>query len=282
MRQTIAFFLFALSGVAQARGFTADELTAVAKGPAIAGPDLQRQLSEETERLRLGIAYDPIIGIGTREKGEQLALIGALGTGEGIGDARVRWFMAGAIQQPGMAPTTALYNPLARGWLLLHWEKSGDAWRIKSAYLGSLGASDWTAAAGPYLAALVSDYVIARNRLGGLPARQSGIEADKWIAGLAAAMHDSAIHAHIEEARKVIADGRTKRLGGSAIDLMPARSRKTFWPVAAFKRADGGQSAIFGSAVFPQILIAADFTAGATPALKRLTLVNLDNAGVSK
>jgi hypothetical protein len=190
--------------------------------------------------------------------------------------------MAGAIQQPSMAPITALYNPLARGWLLLRWEKSGDAWKIKSACLGSLGSSDWTAATGPYLAALVSDYATAHDRLGGLPARQSGMEADKWIAGLAAAMHDPAVHAQIDAARKAIADRQTKRLGGGAIDLMPVRARKTFWPVAAFKRADSGQSAFFGSAVFPQILIAADFTAGAAPVLKRMTLVNLDNAGAGK
>ena len=282
MRKTILLALLALSGTAQARGFTAEELATAAKGPTIAVPDVARQVSEATEQLRLGIAYDPVLGVGTRTKEEQIALIGALGMGQGIGDLRAKWFMAGAIQQPPYGPSTALYNPLARGWLVLHWEKAGDAWQIKSAYLGSAGPSDWISASGPYLGSLVSDYVTARTHLGGLPAAQAGMEADRWIAGLAVAMHDPALRARIDDARKSIVAGQTKKLGGGAIDLMPGRARATFWPVAAFKRADGGQSALFGSAVFPQILIAADFTAGAAPALKRLTLVNLDNAGESK
>jgi hypothetical protein len=49
--------------------------------------------------------------------------------------------------------------------------------------------------------------------------------------------------------------------------------------VAGFDRADGGASLLLGSALYPQVLIAADFASPTALAPKRLTLVNLNNGG---
>ena len=239
----------------------------------------ERALAGETERLRLAIAYDVAAGIALRAPAEQDALIGALATGEGEGDLRARWFMAGAIQQPGSGPQTFLYNPLARGWLVLDWRQApGGAWRIAAARLESSGLVGWMGGDRPYLAALVADYAVARGREGAQPGDLAGMEAGRWITGLAAFMHDPGRREAAGQAKDLIARGRTARLGGGAIDMMPARARASYAPVAGFERAEGGRSLLFGSALYPQILIAADFDDAARPALGRITLVNLDNA----
>lgn len=241
---------------------------------------LDRTVAAETERLRLTIAYDVAAGIALRTPAEQDALIAALGTGEGDGDLRARWFMVGAIQQPGAGTRTYLYHPLARGWLLLNWAQEPDgAWRIRSARLDSSGLVGWMGGEQPYLAGLVADYAATRADPGSQPGDIAGMEADRWITGLAEFMHEPMRRAAADEARELIARGRTARLGGGAIDMMPQRVRASYAPVAGFERAEGGRSLIFGSPLFPHILIAADFDDGARPALSRLTLVNLDNAG---
>lgn len=241
----------------------------------------QRALANETERLRLAIAYDPAAGIALRAPAEQDVLIGALATGEGGADLRVKWFMAGAIQQPASGATTRLYNPLARGWLSLDWTQAADgAWRIRSARIDSSGPVVWVGAADrPYLAGLVADYVSAHARPGAAPGDLAGMEADRWITGLAEFMHDPARADAAGRARGLIAAGHTARLGGGAIDMMPERARATYAPIAGFERAEGGRSLLFGSPLYPHILIAADFDGGERPALSRITLVNLDNAG---
>lgn len=252
----------------------------VARAAAPGAPSTeQRALATETDRLRLAIAYDVAAGIALRAPAEQDALIAALGTGEGDGDLRARWFMAGAIQQPGSGTVTLLYHPLARGWLVLGWAQDANgAWQIASAQLASSGLVDWMGGERPYLTGLVADYAAARGKPGTEPGDLAGMEAGRWITGLAEFMHDPARRAVAEKAKSLIAHGRSARLGGGAIDMMPERARKSYAPIAGFERAEGGHSLLFGSALYPHILIAADFDDAARPALSRITLVNLDNA----
>lgn len=240
----------------------------------------ERALAAETERLRLAIAYDVAAGIALRAPAEQDALIAALATGEGDGDLRARWFMAGAIQQRGAGRRTFLYNPLAHGWLMLDWaQAAGGGWRIAAAELKSSGLIAWMGGDRPYLAGLVTDYTATHGRPGGQPGDLAGMEAGRWITGLADFMHEPGRRDSAEEAKRLIARGHTARFGGGAIDLMPERARGTYAPIAGFQRAEGGRSLLFGSPLYPQILIAADFDGAERPALARLTLVNLDNAG---
>lgn len=263
------------------RGARVEAARATASAPNAVNTD-QRALAAETERLRLSIAYDVAAGIARRDPTEQDALIGALATGEGDGDLRARWFMAGAVQQAGTGTRTFLYNPLARGWLVLDWAQVGGAWRIASARLASSGLVGWMGGDRPYLAGLVADYAAAHANPGDQPGDLAGMEAGRWITGLADFMHDPERRAAADEAKALIARGHTARLGGGAIDLMPARARATYAPIAGFERAEGGRSLLFGSALYPQILIAADFDGAAQPALSRITLVNLDNAGSAR
>ncbi len=243
----------------------------------------QRALEAETERLRLAIAVDVAAGIAMRAPAEQDALILALATGAGDGDLRARWFMAGAVQQPGSGTRTLLYNPLARGWLALDWARVDGQWRVASARLTSSGLVGWMGAEGrPWLAGLVADYAGARGQIGAQPGDLAGMEAARWITGLAEYMHAPERRAAAEQAKALIARGHTARLGGGAIDMMPARARATYAPIAGFERAEGGRSLLFGSPLYPQILIAADFDGAARPALRRITLVNLDNAGAAR
>jgi hypothetical protein len=237
-----------------------------------------RGLEAETERLRLAIAYDVAAGIALRAPAEQDALIRALATGEGDGDLRARWFMAGAIQQPAERRRTLLFNPLAHGWLVLDWAQGADGiWQVGSARLVSSGLVSWMGGERPYLASLVADYAATRGQPGAEPGDVAGMEAGRWITGLAEFLHEPGRREAAEQARGLIARGRTGRLGGGAIDMMPARARASYAPIAGFERAEGGRSLLFGSPLYPHILIAADYDDAARPALRRLTLVNLHN-----
>lgn len=275
----ILVIAFALGAApVHAQGFSSADLTAAAQQPnASQAETLAHELSALTERLRLSFAYDPLAAMDDRAESERRQLFEVFAPGPGIADARVRWFMSGAIPQQSLGTTTALYNPLARGWILLHWQKTEDSWLLDSAWIGSSGPATWTAETGPYLAALVSDYNQARKRLGSDPAGAVGEMMDRWIGGLAVAMHNPAMRKSVDGVRNRIINGKS---GSNTIDLMPVRARQTYWPIAAFTRPEEKQTIIFGSALIPQMLIFADFSAKAS--IDRLTLVNLDNAGGQK
>lgn len=261
----------ALADTAQKRGFGASDLEAAATRADARTVELAR----ETERLRLAMAYDTALGLSTRSEAERTELLSVLPTGQGAGDLRVQWFMAGAIAQPSKGTTTILYHPLARGTLALAWAKDGDTWRIAHAWLSSSGPAQWPAIEGPWRKSFVEDYAKARAWASDEGAAWVATESDRWLAGLATALRDPARRKGIDAAQALIRDGRTGTIGGGAIDLMPRLVRAAYAPIAAIGRKDGGSAVIFGSPLLPRILITADFEAGLTTAPKQLTIVNL-------
>lgn len=261
----------ALADTPPKRGFDASDLAAAA-----GITDTRRdELTRETERLRLAMAYDTALGLSTRSEAERAALLAALPTGEGAGDLRVQWFMAGAIAQPSKGLTTILYHPLARGTLAIDWMKDGDDWRITHAWLSSSGPAQWPAIEGPWRKAFAEDYAKARAWQGDEGRDWAGFESDRWLAGLAEALRDPARRKGIDATQALIRHGQAAKAGGGAIDLMPERVRATYSPIAAIGRKDGGGVVLFGSPLVPEILITADFAPGTKPIPKQLTIVNL-------
>lgn len=267
-----------VGGAAQAdtapqKGFNATDLTDAAKA---VGSD-RAEVARVAERLRLAIAYDPAAAIGQRQPGERRALAAALKTGAGAADVRARWFMAGAISQPAGPAQSVFFNPLSHGWLTIAWRRSAEGkWEVAAAAAASsttLGL--WTAASGPYLSAFFEDYARARVQAGVQPSAQAEAEADRWLSGLAAWRTPDRLRL-VEEVRKAISDAKSR----TPLDLVPARVRASFVPVAGFTRAGGAPSLLLGSSLMPGLFVAADFDTGATK--RQLTFVNLTLAGDGK
>jgi hypothetical protein len=273
MRWTIPLLL--ASSAVLAKGFSTADLGTAAQQAGNDRPAIERKA--EADRLRVAMAFDAAAAIGMRSEQERVVLAAAFETGKPQSDARARWFMATAIPQGGVGNTTAFYNPLARGWLLLGWQQVDGAWRVRSAQFYGAGAPQWTKTSGPWLGAYVGDYVSARKQLGTAAPAMAAAVADGWMTGMAVWLADPARKTATTQARKLIASGDAAALGGRSIDLLPARVRNTFVPVAALMRSDGG-AVLLASPLMPQLQIAADFDNAQKPALKRLTLVNLDQA----
>lgn len=266
-------FALIAAGTGHATGFTPNDL-----GMAAQAADTRRaELASATEQLRLAIAYDTALGIGSRTEAERTVLLRALPTGEGAGDLRVQWFMAGAIAQPSQGSTTILYNPLARGTLALDWAKDADGWHVAHAWLSSSGPAQWPASTDPWRKAFAADYATARVYDGDAGRGWIAFESDRWLGSLALALRDPAKRAGIEGAAKLITAGRAAKAGGENIDLLPANARAAYRPIAAIARNDGGVAVIYGSPLLPQILITGDFSGGGS--LEKLSLMNLANAG---
>ena len=277
MKKILVLGLLLASGTAIAAGFSPSDLQTAAKAKATDAATAQ--LARETERLRLAIAFDPAAGIGMRTDEERRLLAAALGTGPGRGDARARWFMAGAITESVTSSTVTLYNPLARGWLGVGWKISSDGKAsVSSARSSSSGPVKWTESSGAYLAAFAADYAATHGSAGTQPASMATIEADRWLTDLAD-WNRPELQKSGEAARKLIVEGHTGKSGSGTADLLPQNIRASFIPVAALRRADGGRSLLFSSPLVPTMTIAADFDGAAKPVLKHITLLNLDSAG---
>lgn len=270
------FPLLVIAGVAQATGFTSADIKAAAEATS----NIRAEIAGETERLRLAIAFDPARGLASRGEEERAVLLGALPTGEGAGDLRVKWFMAGAIAQPSRGATTVLYNPLARGSLALDWTKTAEGWRVAHAWLSSAGPAQWPAREIAWRKAFAEDYATSRAFPGDAGSDFVPYESDRWLGSLAQWFKTPGHVKAAEAARGMILAGKTAKVGGGNIDLIPQRARRTYAPIAAIARKDGGAAVIFGSAVTPQLLIAADFADGAEARLEKLSLINLGNVGV--
>ncbi len=275
MKHVIALSLALLAAPAFAGGFSAADLAKAAATAETAPGELRR----ETEALRLAIAYDSAAGIGTRAEAEQEALSIAFGTGDARGDARAQWFMAGAIAQPARGDFSLLYNPLARGWLALAWVRTANGWRVAAAELKSAGEASWPTSDEPYRKLLAADYAAMRATPPQRDGALVGVEADKWLAGLAFWLRKAEFRAASDATRALIAEGKTAKLGSTALDLLPTPARAAFAPVAAIGRKDGGAMVVFGSPLQPHLLVTADYDSAARPRLERLNLINLDNAG---
>jgi hypothetical protein len=276
----IALMLALATCPALTMAFTPADLANAAKTANESRADVQARMVEATEQLRLAFAVDPSAALVAASPTEAELLKSALGMGDAAGELRARWFMGGAITNvPRGSFRSMLYNPLARGWLVLDWQVVDSKLRVADAFVIAAGPSEWTKKAGPYLGNFVADYAAMRvNPVAG-PSGSAGVEADRWLTGAAVVLHDPARRRSAQIARELIAEGNTAKFGGGAIDLIPAPARATWWPIAGFERPGNEASLIYGSALYPHLLIAADFGSGAGAALERLTLVNLENAG---
>jgi hypothetical protein len=276
----IALLLSLAATPALLMAFTPADLANAAKTATENRADVKARLVDATEELRLAFAADPVAALAAATPAEADVLKTALAMGDSAGNLRARWFMAGAIVNVLRGSfQAALYNPLARGWLMLDWQVVDGKLRVGDAIMTAAGPADWTRKEGPYLGNLVADYAAMR----GGPADQlgpyAGLEADRWLTGAAVVLHDPARRKSADSARKLIVDGTTANVGGGVIDLLPAQARATWWPIAGFERPGNEASLIYGSALYPHLLIAADFGSSADAPLERLTLVNLENAG---
>jgi hypothetical protein len=276
MKTLCTLSLLLLGSAAQAAGFSASDL-----GSAAGQINNDRaEISREAEALRLSLAYDLGAGLSARTEAERNTLLAVLHTGEGAADLRIKWFMAGAIGQTVSDKTTLLYNPLARGTLALDWNKTAEGWRVTHAWLSSSGPAQWPAKNLPWRKAFVEDYPAARNFPGDAGPDWITFESNRWLGALAVWLESPANAKAANSARQLITDGRTAKAGGDNIDVIPERARRTYSPIAAISRKDGGAALIFGSAVTPHLLITADFAANAR--LEKLSLMNLGNAGVGQ
>lgn len=257
----------------QRNGFNETDLTRAVKAVDLSSDEL----AVEAERLRLSIAYDPAAAIGQREADERRALAAALRTGAGKADVRVRWFMAGAIVQPGGTHQTIFYNPLSHGWLTIDWHRSSAGkWQVTAAYATSSAFPGmWTQQQGSYLEALFNDYSQNSSQVGLLPSAQAEAEADRWLSGLAAWQSPDRIGL-VDDVRRAITNAKS----GTPIDVVPARVRASFVPVAGFNRSGGAASLLLGSPLMPGLFVAADFDA--RTASRHFTFVNLAVAGAAK
>lgn len=263
----------ARADIPQEKGFNSTDLT----NAAMAVDPNRAELAIEAERLRLAIAYDPAAAIGLRDANGRRAIAAALKTGAGAADARARWFMAGAIAKPGGPTQSIFYNPLSHGWLTIDWYRSTEGkWEIAAALATSSSAPGlWTTMRGPYLSALFEDYVRTYAQIGLQPSGQAEAEADRWLSELAAWQTPERLRL-VEDVRKTIASAKS----GTALDLVPARLRASFVPVAGFTRTGGAPSLLLGSPLMPGLFLAADFDMGAKN--RHLTFVNLTLAGAGK
>lgn len=260
---------------AQAQTFASEALQDAAR----AIDTFAEQTHRETERLRLAMAYDPAAALALQPDGARAILATALATGAGAGDVRARWFMAGAIVQPGRDGATRLYNPLARGWLVLDWARGAEGKpTLTGARLTSAGGAPWASRPQRYLAALRDDYQRERQAVGTAPPGTVLAEADRWLIDLAAWAAPTRAET-LAGVRRILAEGAVAALGGHPFDLLPRRVRASFLPVGAFVRSKGGPAVLFGSPLLPSLLVAADFRADAPDKLDRLTVLNLDSAG---
>lgn len=275
MKTAWAVSLLLAGSAALAAGFSPADLQ---KAAQTADTSVEK-LTVATEQLRLAIAIDPAAAIGMRQDAERPLLAAALGTGPGRGDARARWFMAGAIVQSVTPSTVTLYNPLARGWLTIGWRNGSDGRpAVVSVRTSSSGSVQWTEAQGSYLGALAADYAASRSVTGTQPASIAVGEMDRWLTDVAD-WQQPALQRAADSARQLIIAGRTHRSGNGMADMLPQGVRASFIPEAAFRRKDGGRSLLFGSPLVPSMKIAADFDAADAPALQQITFMNLENAG---
>jgi|GEM_PF-4327311 hypothetical protein len=263
-------------------GFNGRDLARAAQEHAEAQNTQQTEILNATEVFRLQMAYNPTAAINSQNDAIKRAFVNVFGELSNKRAYQAAWFMAGAISKSGDNNSqTKLYNPLAQIWLVLDWSKSGDAWQLVAVNASRAQVADWTLATSPYLQALANSYFEALNGDNGVAAAGDTLfaNADKWISGLADFVLNPNKQSAAQNTLEIIHEGRAARFGadGNVIDTLPATVRATFAPITGFRR-NNGSSLLFGTPLFPQIIIAADFDGANRPNLKSLTLLNLANA----
>lgn len=262
-------------------GFTGQDLAKAAQEAAGAINNEQVEAFNATEVFRLQMAYNPNATFDNLPETIKQKLTNALGELNNKRAYQTAWFMAGAITKAGeKANQTRLYNPLAQIWLDIDWVNNGETLQIGDVSSANSVVDDWSAKNGSYLLAFANSYWGAVQINSREVAQSNALFAiaDKWIQGLADWALSPTKAFSVENAQKAILNGDCAKFGadGAIIDTLPREVRASFSPLTGFQNNSGG-AVLFGTPLYPQIIIAADFDSASRPKLKNLTLLNLAN-----
>lgn len=265
-----------------ANGFNGKDLAKAAQDGAQSKNNDAVLALNATEVFRLQMAYSPKATMEALPEPIKQKLAIIFGEFNNKRQYQTGWFMAGAIAKAGENATqTRLYNPLAQIWLDIDWVKDGETMKIANVGAANAVIDDWTKKNGSHLLAFANSYSAALQTNNRQSAQSDALFAiaDKWIQGLADWVLNPTKAAAVEDAQAAIANGNCAKLGadGNIIDSLPREVRVTFAPITGFQNDSGG-SVLFGTPLYPQIIIAGDFDNGARPKLKKFTLLNLSNA----
>ena len=264
-----------------ATGFNGNDLAKAAQDGAQAKNNDAVLALNATEVFRLQMAYNPKATIEALPETIKQKLAIIFGEFNNKRQYQTAWFMAGAIAKTGESATqTRLYSPLAQIWLDIDWVNDGETMKIANIGAANSIIDDWTQKNGSRLLAFANSYSLALQTNSRQNAQSDALFAiaDKWIQGLADWVLSPTKAGAVEDAQSAIANGNCVKYGadGNTIDSLPREVRASFAPITGFHNNAGG-AVLFGTPLYPQIIVAADFDAAARPKLKNLTLLNLGN-----
>ncbi len=272
-----------ISNPAISNGFKGSDLAKAAQEAASVRNTETVEAINATEVFRLQMTYNPKGTYENLPEPFKQNLLNILGEFNNKRQYQTAWFMAGAIVKTGDKPfQTKLYNPLAQIWLDINWVKENDKLSISEIIATNSVVDDWSAKSGPYLLALANSYIGSLQANTRNPAQNDTLFAttDKWIKGLADWALNPAKAGIVEATQNMILNGECAKFGadGAVIDTLPREVRASFSPVTGFNNDNGG-AVLFGTPLYPHIIIAADFDKSNQPKLKNFTLLNLQNVG---
>jgi hypothetical protein len=283
MRHWLILCLLA-STPAYATGFTSGDLAAAAQRyaqPSDQASEVRARLAA-TEELRIGLALTPEATLSRLSGGERDILTSALGPMDARRTFQTAWLMAGLTLRPtaSSGSRVALYHPLTQSWAILGWERIDGTLRLSSFALLQAGdGTQWLKADSPYLISLTrTNSVASLDQTKSLEGKAFFDSIEPWIKSLANWVLDPS-KAHISgEILTAIREGQVSKLRrtGAIIATLPREVRATFTPIACLD-AEDGQRVFLGSALYPNILVAADVEARRRPRLRSVTLINLAN-----
>lgn len=285
-----------------ARGFASDDLTRFAKDRVPSGLPATRQQLAHADVIRIAIAGDPRRSDRILSRSERILWDVAFGPPSPLREARLQWFMRGAIgyAAPG-SDVTGLYSAIADTWLVMRWRSVGHDWRIANLILvpgpALRTASDgpvWTYRSGNSAQAIVDQRSVAFARFAAIARRDQAArlfaglvpnrarlraisegQLDRWL-GTTTSWLPGGTNADAWRtlrtrlmSRKGLTDGS---LGG-----LPNTYRATLVPAAEVSTTNG-RSLLLVSPLDPNAIVFADFVGGKTA--PELRLLNLANAPI--
>ena len=253
------------SGPVAAQGFNQQTmLDAAAAVPLPGGEAGDPALMElVTNQMRLSLALDPQGTLEGLNPLERALLAEAVEVHTPDRHLQLAWLMAGGHFVRGeRAGETFIVNPVAGVALRLTWEGGTFHWLINSAQAFALPGGDWANADGSYLDALLASAAAQASADPALRLRPAQVSerVRPWLDGLVHAAETPVLREQADSVLARIVEGEAARIGaaGAALDVLPQPVRATFAPLTAFNRAEGS-TVLFGSAMYPRIVVAADF-----------------------